>query len=87
MPEALLSVLFYTDNIVNNYIINYFAVINVHCTFIANEDYVGSTSNLLICIRNAGKGDFQCLWLTTLYATKKLDNMLPFLHSWYSFSF
>lgn len=37
MPEALLSALFYVDNIVNNYIINYFAVINERGIFISNE--------------------------------------------------
>jgi hypothetical protein len=32
-----ISALLYTDNIVNNYIINYFTVINVQCKFISNE--------------------------------------------------
>ena len=49
MPEAQLSAMLYTDNIVNNCIINYFTVINVHCIFISNEANNGSRSNLLIC--------------------------------------
>jgi len=73
MPEALLSALLYTDNIVNNCIINYFTVINVNCIFISNEAYAGSRSNLLICITNVRRGNFECLWGTPLYATKQVD--------------
>jgi len=58
VPEALLSALLYTDIIVNNCIINYFTVINVHCIFISNEAFSCLRSNLLICIRNVRRGDF-----------------------------
>ena len=53
-----ISALLYTDNIVNNYIINYFTVINVQCKFISNEAYAGSRSNLLICFRNVQRENF-----------------------------
>jgi len=73
MPEALISAVLYTDNIVNNCIINYFTVINVHCIFISNEAYAFSRSNLLICIRNVRRANFECLWPNLLYAAKQFD--------------
>jgi hypothetical protein len=73
MPEALLSALLCRDNIVNNCIINYCTVINVHCIFISNEAYAVSRSNLLICIRNLRRGNYVYLWRTPLYATKQVD--------------
>ena len=80
MPEALLSALFYADNIVNNYIINYFTVINVHCTFISHVDYVDSRPNLLICIRNAHNRDFQRLRL--FYTQPNNSILLSFLYGY-----